>query len=259
MIIGIFISYTFSIFFRVLARNIQLFISINPMKMLSQIFAIGIYWLILSLMIRRVKGQLKNLIRRSDSVNEDVEVENSPSILVNIQISFFFNWPNKANDGLQNRSINNNGPFVWSFPVWRLQKTRSENSWIFRPYVRQIYANFLTHFQIKSPTTIPLSQDWFKRVFRRLQVLNSEVNDGFNYFVLLFGFCWSIHHRQGIILANKFQHSGGSLYNHTRCMVNANSRKNGSKTIPFKTALRGKFIAFWMERPSGSFLFSSIS
>ena len=41
-------------------------------------------------MIRRVKGQLKNLIRRSDSVNEDVEVENSPSILVNIQISFFF-------------------------------------------------------------------------------------------------------------------------------------------------------------------------
>ena len=90
MIIGIFISYTFSIFFRVLARNIQLFISIIPMKMLSQIFAIGIYWLILSLMIRSVKGQLKNLIRRSDSVNEDVEVENSPSILVNIQISFFF-------------------------------------------------------------------------------------------------------------------------------------------------------------------------
>ena len=43
MIIGIFIPYTFSIFFRVLARNIQLFISIIPMKMLSQIFAIGIY------------------------------------------------------------------------------------------------------------------------------------------------------------------------------------------------------------------------
>ena len=41
-------------------------------------------------MIRRVKGQLKNLIRRSDSVNENVEVENSPSKLVNIQMSFFF-------------------------------------------------------------------------------------------------------------------------------------------------------------------------
>ena len=41
-------------------------------------------------MIRRVKGQLKNLIRRSDCVNENVEVENSPSKLVNIQISFFF-------------------------------------------------------------------------------------------------------------------------------------------------------------------------
>ena len=159
MIIGIFISYTFSIFFSCPCTQYSVIISIIPMKMLSQIFAIGIYWLILSRMIRRVKGQLKNLIRRSDSVNEDVEVENSPSILVNIQISFFFNWLNKANDGLPNRSINNNGPFVWSFPVWRLQKTRSENSWIFRPYVRQIYGNFLTHFQIKSPNTIPLSQD----------------------------------------------------------------------------------------------------
>ena len=35
--------YFFNFFFRVLARNIQLFISIIPMKMLSQIFAIGIY------------------------------------------------------------------------------------------------------------------------------------------------------------------------------------------------------------------------
>ena len=165
MIIGIFISYTFSIFFRVLARNIQLFISIIPMKMLSQIFAIGIYWLILSLMIRRVKGQLKNLIRRSDSVNEDVEVENSPSILVNIQISFFFNWPNKANDGLQNRSINNNGPFVWSFPVWRLQKTRLENSWIFRLYFTQNTAISSPIFRSSLQTPFPSRRIGLRKFF----------------------------------------------------------------------------------------------
>ena len=90
MIIGIFISLTFQFFFSCPCTQYSVIISIIPMKMLSQIFAIGIYWLILSRMIRRVKGQLKNLIRRSDCVNENVEVENSPSKLVNIQISFFF-------------------------------------------------------------------------------------------------------------------------------------------------------------------------
>ena len=157
--------YFFNFFFRVLARNIQLFISIIPMKMLSQIFAIGIYWLILSLMIRRVKGQLKNLIRRSDSVNENVEVENSPSKLVNIQISFFFNWLNKANDGLQNRSINNNGPFVWSFPVWRLQKTRLENSWIFRLYFRQNTAISSPIFRSSLQTPFPSRRIGLRKFF----------------------------------------------------------------------------------------------
>lgn len=45
------------------------------------------------------------------------------------------------------------------FEVFLCDAFRKRVQRIFRPYVRQIYGNFLTHFQIKSPNTIPLSQD----------------------------------------------------------------------------------------------------